>query len=92
MKKSKQTKDVEERPESPRTVARLSKYRVCIDTVVADYRKARKNKGSFYIDQVGDPEPPHPMSFAEGGWNFDGSNGPVVRDEYLPEDPETGRP
>jgi hypothetical protein len=82
---------VVEQPESPGTVRRLSKYRVCVDTLVADYKKARKNKGSFYIDYPGDPDPPHPMAYAQGGWDFSNPDGPVVRDAYLPRNTQTGR-
>jgi hypothetical protein len=96
-KKSSKTVDDDEPapespPASPKTVSRLKEFRVCPVTLVADYEKARKNKGSFYIDHPGDPDPPNPLSFAEGGWDFGGPNGPVARAKYLPTDPRTGRP
>jgi hypothetical protein len=84
--------DVADAVQSPRTISRLRQYRTCGATLVADYEKARKNKGSFYIDHPGDPIPPHALSFAEGGWDFEGENGPVVRDQYLARDTRTGRP
>ena len=88
---SKNDSGQEDAPESPRTTARLSKLRVCMDTLAADYDKALRREGTFYIDYPGDPEPAHPMNYAQGGWDFT-DHGPLVRDTYLPKNTQTGRP
>jgi hypothetical protein len=87
---SKKNSGEQDVPESPRTTARLSKLRVCMDTLAADYDKALRREGTFYIDYPGDAEPPHAMAYAQGGWHFT-ANGPVVRDGYLPKNTQTGR-
>jgi hypothetical protein len=93
LKSKRGAKDTAEKdePESPQSTARARKYRACVDVLAADFENALKNKGKFYIDHPGDPEPPHAMAFAQGGWEFT-NDGPVVLDEYLPRNTQTGRP